>query len=100
MLSLYGHQNMPGNLLAISFHMGKGVGETAFLEPKIVSKIKVLLQVSLRKSEKKKDGKKRKQGRDAEVKENQTDMNMGQLTQLLTQQSNRTGERLHWWSRG
>ena len=99
MLSLYGHQNMPGNLLAISFHMGKGVGETAFLEPKIVSKIKVLLQVSLRKREKNR-WKKRKQGRDAEVKENQTDMNMGQLTQLLTQQSNRTGERLHWWSRG
>jgi len=58
MLSPYGHQNMPGNLLAISFHMGKGVGETAFLEPKIVSKIKVLLQVSLRKSEKKKMEKK------------------------------------------
>ena len=58
MLSAYGHQNMPGNLLAISFCMGKGVGETAILEPKIVSKIKVLLQVSLRKSEEKKDGKK------------------------------------------
>lgn len=49
---------MPGNLLAISFHMGQGVGETAFLEPKIVSKIKVLLQVSLRKNEKKKRWKK------------------------------------------
>ena len=71
---------MPGNLLAISFHMGQSVGETAFLEPKIVSKMKMLLPVSLRKNEEKKDGKNRKQGRDAEVKENQTDVNMGRLT--------------------
>lgn len=34
---------------------------------------------------KKKDGKNRKQGGDAEVKENKIDVNMGRLTQLLTQ---------------
>lgn len=54
---------MPGNLLAISFHMGQGVGETAFLEPKIVSKMKMLLQVSLRKNEKKKKRWKKKKTR-------------------------------------
>lgn len=51
-ISAYGHQNTPGNLLADSFLIGQGAGETSFLEPKTVSKMKTLLQVPLWKSEK------------------------------------------------
>lgn len=86
---------MPGNLLAISFHMGQGVGETAFLEPKVVSKMKMLLQVSLRKNEKKKRWKKQKTRRRCRSEGEQNRREYGEINAVVDTASNRTGERLH-----
>ena len=100
-ISAYRHQNTPGSLLAVSFLMGQGADETSFLEPKTVSKMKTLLQVPLRKSEKNrwKTRKEKTRKREAEVKENWKDRGeYGETNSVVNTSNQMELERGIWWA--